>query len=590
MALWGNPLGLYSLAVLVPFIILYLIRPRPKELTLPSIMFFLKHEGAKQTRSFLQTFVRDWLFLIQLLVLIALCLGLAEPLIDVLTSYQAEQTVIILDVSASMSAGNRFSEAVDIAKKNIGKTTTIILAKDIPVTILEEADAASTLSALSQVKVSGTNSNIGDAMKAAIDKTQGGRVVVISDFLYNKGVDPEVARSMLEARGLTVDFYPVTGGKVNFGITDIDLTQSSAQVFIKNYNDEKQTVNVEVGSLKKELQIEANSVEMIFIQPPEGITKAEITTKDDMPADNIAYINIPPIKPTKVLLITSTEKTFIKAALDAIPNLNIEIATPPIIPSVDYDIIIISQAEVHRILPGTFDDIKLKVQAGASIIFTGQEVLPSTDLLPFTPTTLSKQGAQAAIDILNQLTRGVEFGRVPNYHKGTSLNGSLVLVTTEYNDPLIVINEVGRGFSIYYGIFDDQSDFKYSPSYPIFWNNIIRFLTGAQDLTKYNKQTGDLLHLGSEQLVTTPSATLQTKALLIDEIGIYKLPAYTLVGNLLSASEGDIAAEKGASKIAKIAESAGSQLRQESLTEYLVWIALALVLFEILYIKMRGDL
>jgi len=498
MVAWANPLGLYSLLVLIPFIILYLIRPRPKEVSIPSLMFFIKERGVRQRSSFLKNFVRDLLFLIQLLLLLALCFSLAEPAFDVISAYKAEQTAIVLDVSASMTADGRFEKARNFALKNLGKRTTIILAKDIPVTILEDGDSTAARAIIKNLKATGSNSNIGDAMKTAGDKLAEGRVVVASDFIHNKGLDPLVAKSILESKGLTVDLFTVTGGTKNIGIIDVRMeTKERAKIFVKNFNENKEQVTVQVGNLKKELSIDAGASEIINIKPPEGITKIEIINKDDMPADNIAYINVPKQKPVRALLVTNNNKNFLKAALNAIPNIDLEISVPPILPKMDHDIVIFSQVKIDKILPGTFEDLEKHIVEGNAVIFTGQERIPTTDLMPFIPSGYSKQGASSAIDILNQLTKGVEFGRVSNYHKGRAPNGSLVLVSTEYNDPLLVINEMGKGYSIYYGIFDAESDFKLSPSYPIFWSNLLTFLSGKDDLTRYNKRTGDLVTLNS---------------------------------------------------------------------------------------------
>ena len=58
---FSYPLGLYALLVLVPFILLYLIKPRPKTLSLPTIDFIMKHGGRKQRSSFLRNFIQNLL-------------------------------------------------------------------------------------------------------------------------------------------------------------------------------------------------------------------------------------------------------------------------------------------------------------------------------------------------------------------------------------------------------------------------------------------------------------------------------------------------------------------------------------------------
>ena len=50
----GNLLGLYGLLILVPFILIYLFKPKPVEKMIPSLMFFLRDQKHKKKASFLR--------------------------------------------------------------------------------------------------------------------------------------------------------------------------------------------------------------------------------------------------------------------------------------------------------------------------------------------------------------------------------------------------------------------------------------------------------------------------------------------------------------------------------------------------------
>ncbi|MCX6709004.1 MAG: BatA domain-containing protein, partial [Candidatus Woesearchaeota archaeon] len=129
----GNQAGLWALLVLVPLIILYLIRPKPKLISIPSLMFFLKSSGARKLTSFLRQITHDWLFIIQLLLLIGLALTFSHPFTTYDHDVTASNTVIVLDVSASSQtvegARSRFDLSVAQAKKVLGVKNTVILAK-----------------------------------------------------------------------------------------------------------------------------------------------------------------------------------------------------------------------------------------------------------------------------------------------------------------------------------------------------------------------------------------------------------------------------------------------------------------------------
>ncbi len=206
---FGNPSGLWALLGLVPLIILYLIRPRPKQVQIPSLMFFLKSTGTRKLSSFLRHFTKDWLFLIQLFALLALSLTFSEPVTKYQHDITASNTVIVLDASASSQTQEgirtRFALEVAEAKKVLGQKNTVILAKDAPFLALKDATPEETTRFLNALSPKSTVSRIGEAVILAGETIPEGRVVVISDFINTAGQDPEIAKKVLESKGLVVD-------------------------------------------------------------------------------------------------------------------------------------------------------------------------------------------------------------------------------------------------------------------------------------------------------------------------------------------------------------------------------------------------
>src|SRR3989338_4129126 len=134
MAFFGftNPIGWIAFASLIPLIILYLIRPKPKEMEIPSLMFFIKASSTSKERSFFRRFVKDWLFLLQLLILILLSLSIVSPFLTVKKDVASSNVVLVIDASASSQvkdSGTRFKRAIENADEYLGKKTSIIIAK-----------------------------------------------------------------------------------------------------------------------------------------------------------------------------------------------------------------------------------------------------------------------------------------------------------------------------------------------------------------------------------------------------------------------------------------------------------------------------
>ena len=96
--------GLWALTAVAVFIILYFRRPKPQDKIIPSLMFIMQDNKRSKQYSFLQKLMTNLLFLLQLLSILGLALVAAAPFVKLKYDTTLENTVIILDVSASMQA------------------------------------------------------------------------------------------------------------------------------------------------------------------------------------------------------------------------------------------------------------------------------------------------------------------------------------------------------------------------------------------------------------------------------------------------------------------------------------------------------
>src|SRR3989344_1196334 len=224
----GNIAGLWALLALVPLLILYLIRPRPTTMSIPSLMFFIQSSGSRRLTSFLKQITRDWLFLIQLLLLSSIALTFSQPYSTYQYDITSSNTVIVLDVSASSQSIDggrmRFSNEITQAKRLLGSTNTVILAKDVPYIALQDATADEAASFLGSLEPKDTISKIGDAMILAGETLKDkGAVIVISDLVNTGGQIPEIAKAVLESKGHTVEMINVVQNPAsNIGIVQVD--------------------------------------------------------------------------------------------------------------------------------------------------------------------------------------------------------------------------------------------------------------------------------------------------------------------------------------------------------------------------------
>ncbi|MEK6892395.1 MAG: BatA domain-containing protein, partial [Nanoarchaeota archaeon] len=150
-----RPLGLIALAAVAAFIILYLRRPKPQDKIIPSLMFIMQDNKRSKQYSFLQKLMTNLLFLMQLLSILGLALVAAAPFVKMKYDTTLENTVVIIDVSASMQAKEkgiaRFDTAIGEAKKVLSGRNSIILAENTPLIVLEDENTDVALDVLSKI-------------------------------------------------------------------------------------------------------------------------------------------------------------------------------------------------------------------------------------------------------------------------------------------------------------------------------------------------------------------------------------------------------------------------------------------------------
>jgi hypothetical protein len=595
----GNTLGLLGLLSLVPLIIIYLIRPKPKQVIIPSLMFFMKSTGATKLTSFLKQFLRDWLFLLQFLIIFLLASTLAQPFVNYLHDITAENTVIVLDVSASSQAiedgKTRFDTAVDKARSLLGAKNTIILAKDVAQIGVQDVDVQDATEYLNTVQPKDTASRIGDAVILAGEVLSGkeGRVVVISDFINTAGQDPHIAKAVVETRGIVVDFINTAGEehRTNIGIIDLLVEPTTTTVYVKNFEPRQQNVRVSINEGAKELSLPARSIETFTIITPPGITKISLNVQDDFPIDNTVFVSSPSGAKTKALLIANNQSIFLKNALLASGDIELTTAEPPIIPKEEFDVYLIQGINKEAVLPGTFEDILRRAEQGASVVVLAQEDSDRMDYKGLLPAELGgrAEGNFITIEQLNKFTKNIDFGSVQYYFSSTLKPNALSLLSVDQR-PLVAIGRKGAGKLAYYGILEKASDFHFAPGYPIFWTEFMRFLTDQQDVRNLNYKTGDTLILDSLQRIETPTRVTKKSAIIFEDSGIYKFEdGRTIAVNLLNERESDINFNTSiGTKSTEFELEPVKEPRKFDFELPMLLASLILVFVELLYIKTRG--
>jgi len=582
----ANTLGLYAFLSLIPLIIIYLRKPKPVEKVIPSLMFLIKNQKDTTKHSFFQKLLRNLVFLLQLLALSLMAFSIASPYIMTSETVTSQNSVIIIDASASsqtmVNGKTRFESSINIAKDYLEGKVSIIVVSESPETILEDGTKNQALSLLETIEPKDTRTNIESALYEAesLLGERKGRIVVISDFIVEDVNELLKAKRILSSKGIDVEFVSTWNNAKNIGIIDLEVNKYDIVAYVKNFDDDAEITAALVkdgNALEtKSKKITAQSTEIFNFETPTGLSEIRINSDDDFKLDNTVYISAPEKKQIDVLLITNAKTSYLMKALQSSKDVNLQITEPPIVQGIESnEIIIINDIDGNLILPGTLEDISREVVNGKSLIITAQEDLNQIGISWVLPVELNEKAnnTKVCVKVINEFTKQFEnnkcFATLRNYFKTVPKNSTISVIEADDSSPLLALGNRGKGNVVYYGILDEQSDFKTQTSYPIFWNELLNFLAETGDINNYNFK-----------IYEKP---------LLDKVGVYD-NGNKIAVNLLDEYESDIAKETIVLDETGFVSGISEEKVVINLDLYLIIFAILIMLFEIFYIKVRGDL
>jgi len=587
---FSSMMGLLSMLSILVLILIYLLKPKPFKKVIPSLIFLESQKKRSYFRSFFGRFVKDWLFVLQFLILISISLAVAGAFTFLDMYVRNDEVVFVLDASASSSVmrdgKTRFELGKEKALENLGNMNSIILAKDSPELLGKQVTAANARRIIRSAKGSSSGSNLWDAILMAEDVAgPGARIFVFSDFKDTFGRDPFVASDVLISKGFAVSLVNTGSEGSNTGIIGYKTSDDALTLEVKNYN----AYPVQVTLSGKAMSIPAGSIEEAEFKLSPGVTEYSISEKDDLMLDNSLTIAVPESHRRRVLFITNTRGTNLQEVFAAIPGLDISVAEPPIIPKIDHDMIVIDQVDGRKIISGVMDQIRDRVNSGASLVIAGQTDIGQIDMRGLLPVAISKV-EQSSVPIINSKAidriEDINFGQSAVFlDSELVIENSIIVAQTVGDVPVIVSSGMGDGRILYYGIIDEQNSFRFSTDYPVFWYEMTRLLSGESSLVLSNRKVGDVIS-GSE--VVSPSGRKSAGYMKADEIGVYKAGGKSISVNLLNPLESDIS-EVESDEVFDEAKRKKS-LEKVELLPYLLLFAGVLMLLELIVLKARGDI
>ncbi len=632
---------LYVLAFLVPLILLYLIRPKPTNVAVPSLMFILKDMGRSNVHRLFRTLFKDILFLIQLLAILLLAVSLAKPFINVSQDSLVEQSVVVIDDSASTRAqdGARFDAIRDLAKGSLASGNVLILAHESPQVLdsggeqrLSASEAKGIIDDLDPSDIQGDLPSALDLAAQFVGPQS--KVTIVGDFVLSGLENPDLIGAkikVLRSKGALVEVKSVPVAGKNVGIVDARLNANNATLELKvqNFNDRPAEFGLDENGESAKLpqnvlapKGQPGSLLSVSLPLGNGVTRVTLTPPDDFMADNDYYVSIPSQSRIAILVISNdgaVRQSRVIAALDAVgdkfTSVGIDYGVPPKVPDLQHNLYVVKDIDPQFILPGVVNGLKEQVEQGSVLVVFAQPSLFTVDflgMLPVEPKTgadpLSGRTDIIVNDSLSLMHGLSDIGQVDGGQllRVRAANGSIVYASVATNDgpePVIAAKRLGKGAVIYYGIRDrPQADID-PQSYAVIWGRIADFT--LVDPMSLNIATGSVINAPGGGKVKTPAGT-RASPVLAARSGLYQTSAQTLAANLypLSTSFGVSDTEQGARVESDIAAQAnvtgdegqvGAAGAQEvkvpkDLSLDLIVAGLAIMLFELFFIKFRGDL
>lgn len=621
-----TPLALAALLSVIPLIVIYMLRPKPKVFSIPSLMFVLKLERErKRVYASLTKIVQDPLFLVQLLMLILLSITAADYYYTSQEPLSGEHTVLVLDTSASMQVESRFADAVGIADGYVSKKNSIILASDTPLLALESGGASAAKDILNQVKPGAGTADLSAAITTGMRllSRERGRIIVVSDFTNSKGDDPVASKSLAESYGIKVNFVKVGKPADNIGIINgwIEATDGNYGYtgVIKNYRDHNENVEVDTGrtasgnsSTSFSLDVPAGGTNQFTLgNLGPGITTVRLNVKDSLPVDNQAYISIPDASQQRILYVTDNGKLPSKTALSLLPNSNLSVLKSVPADLENYTLVVLAEKETP-IANDSVGRIENYVRNGGNAVFIASGALTPEKtevnlikILPVKPLEVANEENGLEVKEVQQssITRDIKIDEISvrKYLNATERTGSTTLVALKNGVPLLSYWQVGRGTVFYMGLNDEfgnetWNNFHNLPEYPVFWIKLVQWVGGTGDISEYNLKTGTLTSLSKTEEIRTPSKTFTSNRVIFDEAGIYEISGKKIAANLYSDRESNTTVDASELIQRAVVEDKSKLVRADSytakkdITNYLIGIMFLLILLELLIVRQRGEL
>ena len=354
----------FAFAASIPVVVVFYLLKRKRVVKLvSSTLLWQKFLSETQASAPFQKLRKNWLLILQIILLTLVVLALARPYFAT-KAKPAQLRVVILDASASMQATDETPSRFEKARAEALKWVDSLAGDDQMVVLQAGANT--------EVKQSATTEKaaLRRAIQACVCSDGPTRLVpalkmaesLVRDLdpktnpeihLFSDGAVPQL--NEFENKALPLIFHRVGKDSNNVGITALDVRanpedprQRAIYASVGNFSTNSQQTDVELWLDDRLLETrpitipagETSPQVFLAAQPHDGVFTVKLTLKDDLAVDNQASIvSLLPL-PVKVLLITKGNH-LLERALRAVPNVVLASATDLTDPASGFDFVVL---------------------------------------------------------------------------------------------------------------------------------------------------------------------------------------------------------------------------------------------------------
>ena len=535
-----NPMGLLGLLGIPVLILIYIIKPKFQE-KLVSSTFIWKLSQKYKKKSLPWQITNLLLFLVQLIIIVAISLILARPVI--VTEDGAAEKIVILDASASMQVKGSNGTFFERAKEEISKLAddmesygkmSVILAGIESRVLVERSDSEREIKEL-VLAAEGTfgEADLGGAFLLAeelLQKNSEAQIYLFTDKTYEetgaiKVVDVSeeawnVAICSMEAERTENREYVFTAEVASYGKD----TKATAVLYIDDVLADARIILLPADTV---MTVE---FEDLGVRQYES-AKLYVEAADAIAADNEFHL-LDGKRQTYEVLIVSEEATFLEAALNTFDNLNITTVTS--FEELDREEEYLPDGTMAEYIPGSgydlyvYDEVMPKELPGdGSVWLIYPEKVPKGVTFKLGDEIFAdaymEQAPDSGTELFQSLTDQVSVNEVyiSEYQEISSALGFETMYTC--NDaPVVLAGEVDNVRAVLFAFDLNASNITLRIAFPQLIYNMVQYsLCPVLESVSYEVGDRITLHKTSGSVLTTVSGSGEGAA----EVTHVRMPA-----------------------------------------------------------------